>query len=358
MHAWNRGRADPVGAVLERPDQLSLVAQPIVDLGTGSTAGWELLSRVPAAWRVGPEQLFAAARSSGRSAPLNALVLARAAELRDRLPPDTFLTVNLDPVDLVQPPVAEFLVAHPDLERVVVELTEHDWPADLEPSLRVLDRFRERGAMIAADDLGSGFSGLSLLMQLRPHFVKIDKMFTARLGVDPAAEEVIRAIGVLSGRLDAWVVAEGVETEEQLHRLAQLDVPLAQGWFLGRPGRPWPGTAAALALARTATVRHTHGLTVGAVARSVVGHAAVGRPRPDQLSLSPETPVRDALDRALARDPACRWDDVLVTDAAGRAVQVVDVVTLVHAALREADRADDANRSARVVVPEPARPVS
>ncbi|WP_370326234.1 EAL domain-containing protein [Euzebya sp.] len=225
-------RADLL-AVLADPTQPSLVAQPIVDLVRGSVVGYEVLSRFggppPDAW-------FAAALSEGLSGALQAHVVAQALRLRALLPPNTFLTVNVDPNDLMGDEVAAVLAAAPArLDRIVLELTEHTRIGDL-PALRaVLEGLRRRGAMVAVDDVGSGYSGLQALLALRPQIVKADRSLVDRLDAEPAQQAVLSMLGQLAGRMDAWLLAEGIERPEELVELIRLDVPLGQGYLLARP---------------------------------------------------------------------------------------------------------------------------
>lgn len=99
----------------------------------------------------------------------------------------------------------------------------------------VLDRLRARGALVAVDDTGSGYASLRHLLALRPQFVKLDRALVSGVDHDPALASAIAAIGAFAGELDAWLVAEGVETESELDRLLELNVPLVQGYLLGRP---------------------------------------------------------------------------------------------------------------------------
>ncbi|MDO9380516.1 MAG: EAL domain-containing protein [Nocardioidaceae bacterium] len=331
---------DAVRALCDDPGSLTLVAQPIADLATGAVAGWEALSRAPTAWGVAPDDLFAAARRHGLSSRLESIVVQRAMDLLDLLPPDTFLTVNVDPVDVGVPEVMGPMLDRPSLARLVVEVTEHAWPRDRERVTRGLDLLRARGAVVAADDVGAGYAGLTHLMRLRPKIVKLDRELIADLGTDPAAEALVRSLGHLCGTLDAWVVAEGVETVAQLDALVRLGVPLAQGWLLGRPAEPWTGLADPGLLTDHVATGRRSGTLAGLVVPLPPGYRRddLGRwhhvedPEP-VATFAPTTTVREAVDRSLARQPRQRWDPLLVTDGTGAAIGIVLPETLVAAAL-------------------------
>jgi len=338
--------------VLARPELLSVVAQPIVDLTDGRTAGFELLARVPEDYGVPPDLLFAEAGRRGVAGTLQARVNRLAVDLLPRLPQDCFLTVNLDPADLADEAVLAPLLAQRALAPLVVEVTEKRWPLASGPAEDALARLRERGALLAVDDVGTGFAGLAQISRLRPEFVKLDRALVAELGRDPGAELVVKAIGRLCGQLDAWVVAEGVERRGQLAVLVRLGVPLAQGWFLGAGEQPWPEGpgAAQVRLLRDHGAAGQDGRGVGAatpVALLLMGDGEVAwerdtggvwwawldGPRRRATTVAPETTVGEALLRAVARSREVRWSPLLVTDVSGGVRGYVTVESLVTTAV-------------------------
>jgi EAL domain-containing protein (putative c-di-GMP-specific phosphodiesterase class I) len=336
--------------------RLRLVAQPIVDLATSEVAGYELLARFDGGPASPPDAWFATARRIGLGAELNALVVRRALELRPTLPPNRFLTVNVEPDVLTAPPVLEPLLST-DLGALVVELTEHR-PVAVDEQLRgVLDALRSRGAMVAVDDAGTGYSGLSHLLALRPDLVKVDRDLVAGIDTDRARRRLVEVLGDLCGRIDAWLLAEGVETAAECGVLLELGVPLAQGWHLGRPAAPWceldDATRRALVVAgsRAELVEHVASLVRDAetggvrVLRDVSGRVRTVRWTLGSLelespavTLAAATGVTEALQRALTRPPEHRWAPLLVTDARGAVVGRLDVADL---AARVASRSSD-----------------
>ena len=232
---WPARRRGP-----SRGEGLTAHFQPIVDVVRGTVVGYEALARFDGFAVRDPETWFAAARAHGRLADLEAAALRTGLEARGALPGNTFLTVNLGPDVLDTPQVREVLADQGSLGGLVVELTEHarvGLYTALEPAI---DRLRGDGAMLAIDDAGSGYAGLAHLLSLRPH----GPQARPGPGLGPAprrGQADARGDGRRARRpLDAWLLAEGVETAEELHCLAGLGVPLVQGYHLARPGPGWP----------------------------------------------------------------------------------------------------------------------
>lgn len=132
----------------------------------------------------------------------------------------------------------EVLNAHGHLGGVVIEITEHrpwDWTM-LAPTV---NRLRNNGALFAVDDAGAGYSGLQQILQLRPSILKLDRSLVEGIDHDEAKVALVEMLGIFANRVDAWVLAEGVETMAEAKRLVELQVPLAQGYRFGRPEAPW-----------------------------------------------------------------------------------------------------------------------
>ncbi len=233
--AWSRALAAVVAG-----EGVRTVYQPIVDLERGVVAGYEALARFahPEIGAAGPDLWFAAAAEQGVAADLDAAAIRSALAWRDRLPGNTFLSVNVEPASLLDRSVRDALASTGSLGGVVVEITEHRAVpvAAVEP---VLDRLRGDGALIAVDDAGAGYSGLSQILDLRPSILKLDHSLVSGIDTDEAKAAMVEMLGVFAGRIDAWVLAEGIETRAELERVAGLGVPLAQGYLLGRPAPPW-----------------------------------------------------------------------------------------------------------------------
>ncbi len=229
----------------------SVVVQPIVRFGpVGGAAGhrvvgFEALSRFRDADGSPrrPDEVFAAAQRLGAGAGLGVrlelAVVRDALALLPRLPADAYLSLNFSPRTLLHP-AAHALLADAPLGRVVAELTEHEEVHDYAGLLRAVEPLRARGMRLAIDDTGAGFAGLQHLAELDPDVVKLDLRFVRDVHLDPARRAVARAVLGLAGEVGATLVAEGVETPQELAQLAQLGVTHGQGYLLGRPAPP-PG---------------------------------------------------------------------------------------------------------------------
>ncbi len=203
--------------------------QPIVDLTTGDVVGVEALSRFPGQ---DPATVFAEARGSGRGPELEAAAVRAALEHR---PGEGTLSLNLSVEAITTAAVSDVLPE--DLRGIVLEVTEH---TDVDLWTEVSDAvaaLRERGAVIAVDDWGRGFSNVDRMLRLRPEIVKLDMSLVH--GVDDDYHRAtIRSITTWADAVGARVCAEGVETDAQWQALLALGVHLGQGYLFGRPVAP------------------------------------------------------------------------------------------------------------------------
>ena len=225
-----------IEGLLERVQPLIPFFQPLVSLSTGRVLGYEALSRFPEPPGRGPEAWFAQAARCGLGARLEAAAL-RAALSKPGRPAGTFLSINVSPSTISTPEVQAVLP--PDMTGLVVEITEHELADNLETLLKELATLRERGARIAVDDAGAGYSGLQTVMRLQPDVIKLDRSLVMNLHEDPAKEALIDSFVRFARRTGATVCAEGIETMEELKLLADLDVTYGQGYVLARPAPEW-----------------------------------------------------------------------------------------------------------------------
>jgi EAL domain-containing protein (putative c-di-GMP-specific phosphodiesterase class I) len=347
--------------LLADPDDLTLVFQPIVDLAGATIAGYEALSRFPGT--ASPDVWFAAAGEAGVGAELEALAIGKALDTVPHLPDNTFLTVNVSPHLLGTEPVQDALARRPDLRRIVVELTEHTPVDDLTELRRQTEALRERGALIALDDAGSGYSGLQQMAALRPQIVKLDRALVSDADADPVRIALAEMVGEFAGKIDAWLLAEGLETTAELAAFARLGVPLGQGWVLGRPApgfAPLAPAVAALVRAQVARARLTESVTSllrpirqvdagddGPDIPPAVLLGPLGEPlgmlladprtgevyrAPVSLRVHPSADIAETLQRALIRPPVHHFEPVLCTDPTGQVLGLLRVEDLASAA--------------------------
>ncbi|WP_369257145.1 EAL domain-containing protein [Geodermatophilus amargosae] len=225
------GRLDPLVAA----GGPSVVLQPIVDLATGARVGAEALSRFPREWGKGPDVVFEEAHSIGRGHEMELLALRGAAALLDRV--SGYVAMNVSPQTLLTPAFPALLADLP-LDRVLLELSEHDPVEDYDALTTTLMPFRAAGLRLAIDDVGAGFSSLRHIVVTDPDVIKMDRSIVSGLHVDPVLSKLVEALVVFGHGCGVKVVAEGIETADEATRLRDLGVDLGQGWYFGRPGPP------------------------------------------------------------------------------------------------------------------------
>ena len=251
MDAVARQRAGMLGGLrlaLER-SELSIVYQPILDLDTGNVVGVEALLR----WNsqefgeVPPGVFIPLAEEAGLIERIGEFVLYQAcAQLvaweRNGLP-GIRMSVNLSALQLLRDELtqhlcevlAEFKLTPQQLE---LELTESVLMANPELAIHTLDRLHSLGVSIAIDDFGTGYSSLSYLKRLPIDTLKIDRSFVGDITTDPDDEAITKTIISMAHSLDLNVVAEGVETLEQLEYLHEHGCDAIQGHWLSPPLPP------------------------------------------------------------------------------------------------------------------------
>jgi diguanylate cyclase (GGDEF)-like protein len=221
-------------------DGLTMVVQPIVDLRSGLIHAYEALARFGANGSESPLQWFALADELGEREALERACLREALELFCRRPRNVRLSVNLSAPVLSDRETLRMLERTRDLDGLIIEVTEEALVHNEAQLDAVLAPLRERGVQMAVDDMGAGYSGLSQIMAVHPRYLKLDRSLIAGIDTDHERSALVAALAGYAERVGSLLVAEGMETEAELLRLIELGVPLAQGFYLGRPGRPWP----------------------------------------------------------------------------------------------------------------------
>jgi diguanylate cyclase (GGDEF)-like protein len=222
-------------------DGLTMVVQPIVDVRSGLIHAYEALARFGAKGSDSPLQWFALADELGQREALERACLREALELFRRRPRDVQLSVNLSAPVLTDRETLRMLERVPDLSGLIIEVTEEALVHNEAQLDAVLAPLRERGAQMAVDDMGAGYSGLSQIMAVHPRYLKLDRSLITGVDTDHERSALVAALANYAERVGSLLVAEGMETEAELLTLIELGVPLAQGFYLGRPALPWPG---------------------------------------------------------------------------------------------------------------------
>lgn len=225
-------------------NQFELHYQVQGSLGTGKVTGYEVLLR----WRqpdgsfIPPDQFIPLAEETGLILPIGEWVLRRACVEAALWAEPHKIAVNLSPVQL----------AHTDFPRLVhqilietglkpslleLEITETAMIADLDRTTHILRQIKLLGVSVAMDDFGTGYSSLSTLRAFPFDKIKLDRSFMSALDDSPQSRAIIRAVLALGAGLEIPVLAEGVETQEQLSFLRDQGCDEVQGYLLGRPQR-------------------------------------------------------------------------------------------------------------------------
>ncbi|MGH8975205.1 MAG: EAL domain-containing protein [Acidimicrobiia bacterium] len=240
----------PSRLVLERvqhvlsSEVLAIVFQPVMGLGPRRVAGVEALTRIAVEPRRGPDVWFGEAFTVGLGVDLELAAIARALDQLGRLPAGVYLAFNTSPETVVSDGFRTALDGVP-LDRLVVEVTEHAAVADYQALRHALAPLREGGLRLAIDDMGSGYANMQHVLRLAPDIIKLDVDLVRGVDRDRARRALAGSLAVFAEEMGARLVAEGIETPDELATLIGLGVPYGQGFHLARPG-PLPIPASLL----------------------------------------------------------------------------------------------------------------
>ncbi len=223
-------------------NRLSVYYQPQTNVATGETVGFEALARWthPTKGSIPPSEFIPLAEENGLIMELGEWVLRTACADAAAWDRPYKIAVNLSPVQFTHANLAQLV--HEILietglapRRLELELTETTIVADKVRSLHVLRQIKALGVSIALDDFGTGYSSLETLRTFPFDKIKLDRSFMTELESSPQAKAIVRAVLALGKSLEVPVLAEGIETRDQLAVLAAEGCDEAQGYLLGRP---------------------------------------------------------------------------------------------------------------------------
>jgi EAL domain-containing protein (putative c-di-GMP-specific phosphodiesterase class I) len=226
----------PIRRVIEE-ENVFVVYQPVVDLKTQKTFAYEALARTKSPDFDGPLSLFAAAVQHGCTGELGRILRRLSLEGCEKAP----LFLNIHPAEL-----NERWVIQPDdpifnhsLD-VYLEITEAVPLSHFRLCKDILAEVRDRGIHLVVDDLGAGYSNLKYIADLHPRIVKLDRDLIAGMRIGTRLFKLVAAIVRLCDDLGAKVVAEGIETVEELDAVLEAGARYGQGYLLARPAFPAP----------------------------------------------------------------------------------------------------------------------
>ncbi len=217
--------------------------QPIADTMNGEIYGYEALVRWfhPIRGSVPPTEFIPVAEKIGLINQLGEWVLRTACEAAAGWSSPLKVSVNVSPVQLINSSLTDTVVSilrstGLDPHRLDLEITESDVFNENTRSLEILSQLRELGVQISIDDFGTGYSSLSRLSYFPFDKIKIDRSFVINIPGQKDDLDIVRLIISMGKSLHMRIVAEGVETEEQLKSLRKLGCDLVQGYLIGKPG--------------------------------------------------------------------------------------------------------------------------
>lgn len=339
--------------VIRGKTQVELEFQLIADLAEGVAAGYQTVVRLPDMLGRSTSDCLRRAACLGHRLELEERIIRTALSSRDLLPANCFLVVSVSVPFLVSNHWERVLSSIQDLSKVVIEVTQEDPISDYDLVRSNLCLIRTLGGSIAVSDAGAGYASLHHSLQMKPNFIKLGSALVSDCDSDPTKSVLIEMIGRAANRMDAWIIADGVQTSGELRELTNLEVPLAQGSYLAdvQPSMdvlsaercaeivsqtcamvPSDGLTAHIETCPTATTQFgaRHLLTSSTASLVVVldpwkrphhmleRHPLLGlRGIPDLMTVQLHTEPSEVLHRALTRSSAARFDPFAVIDPQG-----------------------------------------
>jgi diguanylate cyclase (GGDEF)-like protein len=227
-------------AALQR-DELSIFFQPIVDLETGRIRTFEALVRWfhPEKGELRPDEFIPVAEETGVIITLGNWITAQAAKAAAQWPEDITIAVNLSPVQIRAPGAALGILsalrdARLDPRRLELEVTESLFLDDNQHTARFIEDLSAEGVRFALDDFGTGYSSLGYINKFPFKKIKVDRSFVSGPNVGVKSDAIIRAVAEMASTLEMEIVAEGLETIDQVHAVRAAGCTLGQGYYFSR----------------------------------------------------------------------------------------------------------------------------
>lgn len=214
----------------------SLLYQPIVHMEGNEIVAYEALCRPECSEFAGPTELFRVASSIGAVGRLGQAIRMQLGTEAAGLPVERSLFLNLHPDELLDSRLVESLHELSGLgARLVLEVTEVAELREIASVIGVLAELRESGVRVAVDDFGAGHSGVSRILHLHPDFLKLDATLMRMIGTGEKTDRFIRFLLKFCFEEEIDVIAEGIESIDEKHRLIDMGISLGQGYLFGRP---------------------------------------------------------------------------------------------------------------------------
>lgn len=216
----------------------SMAFQPIVDVSDGSIFSYEALVRGPANE---PAHWVISQVNENNRYRFDQSCRVKAIKTASELGIATFLNINFFPNAVYQPEtcIRTTLQAANDygfpVEKIIFEVTEGEQVSDPIHLDGIIKEYKYRGFLTAIDDFGAGYAGLNLLSEFQPNFVKLDMALTRSIQKDRVRRAIVKSIIQVCRELDIEIIAEGIETKDELAALRDQGLTLFQGYLFARP---------------------------------------------------------------------------------------------------------------------------
>lgn len=221
---------------------IQTVFQPIISLHSGQIYGYEALTRGPANTDLqNPEMLFDYALKSGQLWELENLCRANALKCAYNLKAEGKLFLNVNPNIMNDPKfkqgftkeyLSKFQMA---ADSIVFEITEREAINNLKDFINTIDHYKNQFYQIAVDDVGAGYSGLNVITDVRPHYMKLDMKLIRAIDRDRTKQLLVKSLSEFANYSQIHIIAEGIETKEELRTLIDIGVHFGQGYFIQKP---------------------------------------------------------------------------------------------------------------------------
>jgi EAL domain-containing protein (putative c-di-GMP-specific phosphodiesterase class I) len=213
--------------------ELYTLFQPIMDLKNKKVLGYEALLRGP----LPPEQLFKRARKTNSIVNLDIYAMnlsiqsfnAKGMTLFLNCHPLSFYTQTLLPI------FDQWKYTHLQPAQIVVELTEQQKITNIQDTIDAAKFLKSLGVKIAIDDFGKGFSNLSLIESIEPHYIKLDQSISKNIVHNKKVQSLVSGLQTIATQIQSNLIVEGIETREQKNTIQQCGIQFGQGWLLGQP---------------------------------------------------------------------------------------------------------------------------
>lgn len=234
-------------------EDIRTLVHPVVRFEDNEVIGYEALSRGPEGGEFErPDKLFKVAYDADLVFRLERLCRRKALEAARAMPPNRLLFLNIEPETVSDPELrdAVFTSLLTDVsltpDRVVLEITERTAINDFHNFRSTLEYLRALGFSIAVDDAGAGYGSLHCLADVKPEWLKVDISLVRGCDGDECRRQLIGAMVTFARRMGSRLVAEGIETQEELTALRALGVEYGQGFLFAIPAEPFPEDPAAI----------------------------------------------------------------------------------------------------------------